>query len=124
MGIKFTIEYGMKKTDFLDVMFDLTRGNRKPYMKPNNEIKYVNVGSNHPKCIIEQLPKMISNRLSKISSGELEFNEEKPAYEEALKKSGYKSTNLEFEDIKNREKKGKGRCYGLIHRFQKEFQLI
>ena len=88
MGIKFTIEYGMKKTDFLDVMFDLTRGNRKPYMKPNNEIKYVNVGSNHPKCIIEQLPKMISNRLSKISSGEIEFNEEKPAYEEALKKSG------------------------------------
>ena len=44
---------------------------------------------NHPRQIIKQLLKIISNRLSKNSSNEEVFNESKGEYENALKQSGY-----------------------------------
>ena len=37
----------MKTVDFLDVTLN-TDGTFKPYMKPNNIIKYVHRDSNHP----------------------------------------------------------------------------
>jgi len=47
-GLKITIEANKKIVDFLDVTFDLTSGNYKPYMKPNNKLLYVHRQSNHP----------------------------------------------------------------------------
>ena len=35
-GFSITIEFGMKTTDFLDVLFNLEDGSYKPYNKPNH----------------------------------------------------------------------------------------
>ena len=50
---------------------------------------YVHAKSNHPPLIIKNLPLAINKRLSEISSNEDVFNNAKPPYQEALKKSGY-----------------------------------
>ena len=48
--------------------------------------------SNHPPSILKHLPKNINDRLSSISCDETEFDKAKPAYEQALKNSGFNST--------------------------------
>ena len=76
--------------NFLGVTFNLRNGSYRPYKKPNNELKYINVLSNHPPQILKQLTRTISDRLSRNSSSELIFNESKHQYEDALSKSGFK----------------------------------
>ena len=66
--LKITVEANMKTTDFLDFEMDLNTGKVKPYRKPNNHPKYINVESSHPKTTIKSLPKMIQTRLSTLSS--------------------------------------------------------
>ena len=65
-------------------------------MKPNDCPVYVHRGSNHPKGILENIPKSVNRRLSKILSNEEIFNIAAPPYQEALQKSGY-SFKLKFE---------------------------
>ena len=56
-------------TDFLHVNFDLKSAIYYPYKKPNNENErlYINKHSNHLLSIINQIPSMISNRISENS---------------------------------------------------------
>ena len=89
MGLKITVELGLKCADFLDVTLDLENNSFCPYRKPNDKPLYIHSQSNHPPCIRKQLPSMIEQRLSAISSNEQIFNKAKPEYEDALKKSGY-----------------------------------
>ena len=56
-----------------------------------NELKYIDVLSNHPPQILKQLSTTISDRLSRNSSSKLIFNESKHQYEDALSKSGFKT---------------------------------
>jgi hypothetical protein len=53
------------------------------------------VRSNHPPCIIKQLPESINRRLSSISSDAETFDKSTPLYQQALKASGY-SHQLKF----------------------------
>ena len=92
LGLKITSELNLHQVDFLDVTLNLNSGKFWPFRKPNNNLLYINAQSNHPKSIITHLPTMIETGISKISSGEKEFEQAKPAYEEALSKSGYRST--------------------------------
>ena len=85
------------EANFLDVIFNLRNGSYRPYKKPNDELKYINVLSNHPPQILKQLTTTISDRLSRNSSSELIFNESKHQYEDALSKSGFK-TELTYKD--------------------------
>ena len=58
----------------------------KTCLTPNPEIPlYVNRKSNHPLCIIENIPKSINKRLSEISIDE----HSAPLYQKALDDSGY-----------------------------------
>ena len=66
------------------------------YKKPNEKLLYTNKSSNHPPQIIMQLPKIISDRLSRNSSNKEVFNTAKRDYEEALKRSGYSNISLAF----------------------------
>ena len=66
--IKITISAGIKQCDFLDVSLDLESMLYKPYHKENKVPKYVNVGSNHPKSIIKNIPLGVQERLSMTSS--------------------------------------------------------
>ena len=59
------------------------------YSKPTTTPLYVHSKSNHPPCIIKNIPEAINKRLSEISSDEEAFNEAAPPYQEALQKSGY-----------------------------------
>ena len=62
----------------------------RPYQKENNQIKYINIESNHPPFIIKQLPLSIESRLSSLSFSEKIFNDSVTPYQDALDKSGYK----------------------------------
>ena len=88
-GLKITIEANLKSVNFLDVNFNLETGIFKPYMKPNDTPLYVDVNSNHPPCILKNIPHSVNNRLSKISANEEFFLQACPPFQEALRKSGY-----------------------------------
>ena len=106
------ITTNLVEVNFLDVTFNLLNETYRPYRKPNDELKYINVSSNHPPQIIKQLLNTINDRLSTNSSSEKVFNESKSYYEDALNKSGYK-TKLEYKapptpikrNSKNRKRK-------------------
>ena len=91
-GFTITVEINLPRMDMLDVTFDLPSGKYWPYRKPNNEPLYTHSKSNHPPSILKHLPKNIYDRLSSISCDEAEFDKAKPAYEQALKNSGFNST--------------------------------
>ena len=65
-------------------------------MKPNSTPCYVHKDSNHPKAILENIPKSVNKRLSTISSNKQVFDQASPPYQEALKRSGY-DFKLNFE---------------------------
>ena len=67
-GLKITVETNTSTTNFLDITLDLENDKFCPYRKPNDKPTYINVSSNHPRTIIKQLPKMISKRISDLSS--------------------------------------------------------
>ena len=90
---------------FLDITFNLSNGIYKPYRKPNDNLLYVNISSNHPPQIIKHLPTSTTKRLSKNSSSIEIFNTAKVEYENALENSGYHSLKLNY--TQTRENKPK-----------------
>ena len=48
LGFKIEIKTNLKISDFLDVMFNLTKDTYRPHKKPNDPLHYVNTSSNHP----------------------------------------------------------------------------
>ena len=79
----------VKCVNYLDVTLNLETETFKPYVKPNDKPTYVHADSNHPPCILKNIPKSVNQRLSSISSNEEIFKEACPPYQEALNKSGY-----------------------------------
>ena len=102
-NLKITIEAGMQQTDFLDVTFNVDNGKYWPYKKSNSQLLYIHTQPNHSPNIKKHLFKMIEKRLSGISCNQEEFDRAKPAYSQALEKSGYKQ-KLEFQ-TKNSSRK-------------------
>ena len=74
--------------NFLDITFNLTNGQYKPYMKPNNKLLYVHQQSNHPSALLKNIPENINKRLTNnISSSKEEFNEAASLYQKATEES-------------------------------------
>ena len=71
----------------------------------NQDLRYVDRGSNHPKQVFKHIPKGIEHRLSNNSNKEI-FERSKQEYEEALKDGGYR-IKLEYRDREgsNRQKR-------------------
>ena len=69
---------------------DLESGIHRPYCKDDSVPTYININSNHPPHIKKNLPNMISERISRLSSNEQIFNQEAALYNEGLKQAGYK----------------------------------
>ena len=88
-GLNIRTEANLHIVNYLDVTFDLRKGTYLPYRKPDNPPVYINSCSNHPPTVIKQLPKSISKRLSDLSSNKEIFEKTKPAYRDALNKSGF-----------------------------------
>ena len=107
---KVTLEIGEMKANFLDVTLDLHKDTYRPFRKPNSQILYIDINSNHPRHIKKELPNMIQKRLCTLSKTNTEFNQTKDNYESALKKSGHKS-KLEFKkDEKKTKRTRKRKC--------------
>lgn len=92
LGLNITIEANLKIVNYLDVNLNLNTGKHSPYMKVNNNLKYVHSCSNHPPSITRNIPASINRRLSTISSNRETFEKAKPPYQQALAKSGYLQT--------------------------------
>ena len=95
-GFRIKANVNAKNVNFLDINLDLLTDTYRPYMKDNESPIYVHQNSNHPKSILENIPKSVNLRLSKISSNKQVFDATKGPYQEALNKSGYKH-QLEYE---------------------------
>ena len=108
LGLKVTIETNLKQCDFLDIYLDLQNGIYKPFRKANQQPTYVHKDSNHPTSIKKQIPTMIEDRLSNLSSNKDVFLSEVPAYNNALKNAGYER-NLTYKQsgINNSNRKSK-----------------
>ena len=89
-GLEVTIDANLKSVDFLDITMDLEADTFKPFTKPNTIPLYIDCQSNHPPCVLKNIPAAVNKRLSKISCNEAVFNAATPAYQEALDNSGYK----------------------------------
>ena len=79
----------------MDVTFDLRSEKYYLYRKDNNQLLYINKQSNHPPTFTKQILSMVSRRISDISSNKGYFDKAAPAYNNALKISGFKE-NVEF----------------------------
>ena len=88
-GLTITIETNLIEADFLDVTFNLETGKFLLSRKPKNVPLYINIKSNHPSTIINDLPKMINKRLSELSGNKDEFDKVKLLYEKSLQESDY-----------------------------------
>ena len=91
-GFSIDIVTNLVEVNFLDITFNLINASYRPYTKPNDEIKYINVLHNYPPQILKQLTSTISDRLSRNSSSNLIFNESKHRYEDVLSKRSFKTS--------------------------------
>ena len=110
-NLKITILCNLKKVDFLDLSFDLNNNTYKPFNKPNNPTRYINVLSNHPPSIIKQLPKSIEQRINNNSCNKEIFENASHYYNNILKSSGYKE-NIKY--LPNKQKNNKNRSRNII----------
>ena len=65
-NLSVTSETNLKAVNFLDVTLNLTTGKYQPYNKPDNNLLYINILSNHPPNIIKNLPENISKRINTL----------------------------------------------------------
>ena len=96
-NLKIVVDINMSLVDFLATHYNLNTGTYRPFKKENNTIQYIHADSNHPRNIKKNLPLMIEQRLSGLSSSNAVFDEEKGPYEESLKASGY-NRPLKFQE--------------------------
>ena len=87
-GFKLEILHS-KTVEFLDVKLDMEKKEFRPFRKPNDEPLYIHNSSNHAPTMKKAIFKSVEKRLTSISSNEKVFDEEKPIYEAALKRSEF-----------------------------------
>merc|ERR1711952_492902 len=63
-GLSIEASVKSKVTDFLDVVFDLSKNQFSPYKKPGDNLVYVDGKSDHPKKILKNVPVSVEKRLS------------------------------------------------------------
>ena len=110
--LKITSYIKLVQADFLDVTLNLKSGKYWPYRKPNNQPLYINERSNHPPAITKQLPSMLANRLSRLSSNENQFAKAAPDYMNTMHQSGHSTDEIRYEP--NHTKKTRSRKRNII----------
>ena len=113
-GLSITDECNLQIADFLDVTFHLSTDKYYPHRKDNNQLLYINKQSNHVPTIIKQISSMVSRRISDISCKKEYFDKAAPAYNNALKLSGF-NKNIQFRSTPHQEGIVTEKLYGSIH---------
>lgn len=88
-GLSITIEANKRTINYLDITLDLKHNTHCPYKKPNETTMYVNVNSNHPPTILQNIPKGVNKRLSSLSSNDDLFKKTTLCYQKAINDAGY-----------------------------------
>ena len=88
-GLQIIIKCNLKIIDYLDVTLNLNDRTYRPFHKPNQEIAYIHVESNHPSQVIKKIPRSIEKRLSLLSSTKEIFENSKDYYGQLLRQCGY-----------------------------------
>ena len=102
VGLDIKVITNMKATDFLDIYFNLELNTYKPFRKNEDGLPlYINNKSNHPKTIKNQLPDMIAQRISNLSSSRQVFDQQIGPYKTALNLAGY-DKNLTYKEHKGK----------------------
>ena len=109
LGLKLTVEVNLKRVDFLDAILDLSSGTTSSYRKPNDTPRYINIHSSHPPSVIKQIPKMVSDRISSLSSNKEAYDRAIPVYKEALSAAGHKTESVVFTAINRQAARSKNR---------------
>ena len=109
-GLNITTETGIKRTDFLDVLLDLKTGEHRPFRKANNNTRYIDCNSNHPPAVIRALPKMISKRITLLSSSAEIFDQEIGHYRNSLEAAGYKDLTRKLTFSPTNRRRLRRRC--------------
>ena len=99
IGFQLEIKTNFKKVEFLDVTFNLMTGLYTIYKKPNDNLLYINTSYDHSPQIVKEIANSINKRLCENSANEQVFNTVKPVYENALHKTGDKSSLKYSEEI-------------------------
>ena len=97
-GLKIKIEANQKTVHYLDVTLALDDGSYRPYSKPNSKPLCVHSKSNHPPSVLQNIPKMVNQRLNMLSSSQEMFNSAVQQYQDALEDSEYEH-KLEYEEV-------------------------
>ena len=98
LGLKLTVEVNLKRVDFLDALLDLNTRSTCSYRKPNDTPRYINAHSSHPPAVIKQIPKMVSDRISSLSSSKEEYDRSIPVYRDALSSAGHNTDAVTYSD--------------------------
>ena len=115
-GFRLDIQTDLKIADYLDVTLNLYDGTVSPFRKRNQDLRYVNRGSNHPIQVFKHVPKGIEHRLPNNSSNKEIFERSKQEYEEALKNDGYR-IKLEYRDREESNTRKRRNRHRKISRF-------
>ena len=99
IGFQLEIKTNLKIIEFLDVTFNLITGLYTTYKKPNDNLLYINTSYDHSPQIVKEIANSINKRLCENSANEQVFNTVKPVYENALHKTGDKSSLKYSEEI-------------------------
>ena len=67
IGFKIEMMSYLKVVNFLDITFNLSENNFKPFHKDKQTPSYINVNSNHPRLIIRQIPNAVNIRIYRLS---------------------------------------------------------
>ena len=67
-GLRITVTANIHSVNFLDVNLDLSSGEFKVYMKPNDTPLYVHRQSHHHKKVLDNIPLAVNDRLNRISA--------------------------------------------------------
>ena len=97
-GLTIKIDANQKTVNYLDVTLSLDDGSYQPYSKPNSKPLYVHSKSNHPPSVLQNIPKMVNQRLNMLSSSKEMFNNAVQQYQDALEDSEYEH-KLEYEEV-------------------------
>ena len=73
LGFKIEVSSNNKIVNFLDVILNLSNNTYSPFLKADQYPSYINVNSNHPKTIINQVPKAVNLRIRNLSAKEKIF---------------------------------------------------
>ena len=107
LGLRIEIASNL---EIVDVTLNLNNGTFKPFSKNDSAPRYINISSNHPRSVMRQILNAVNQRIKRLSSCKIIFEESKDLYDDALKNSGFQGRQeyLTLVDLGSEDKGNNG----------------